>query len=266
MYKLRNDLLTNIDRYMTKTKSGLALTSALKSGIRHWLRRHAIHPTTPDHQSFPQWMPNPYNTGTATPEVIQLVSKAYRSQTNIGWQHLLQGRLSQDWGRAYCLLHNTKFPSLRGDTWARKLITTIWRNFLTLWAQRCTSNGELLQDLHEIDGITQRDHIEEQIRDAYRRGRYITHPEDQDYLFCTPVESLLTSNYTALQLWLKTYKSAQTKWQEHLDGRITNPIDRGPVQTTLHAFFPRTNTDPLPKPLPKLRLTSSFPPFPSTSS
>ena len=106
----------------------------------------------------------------------------------------------------------------------------------------------MLQDLQEIDKITQRDYLEEQIRDAYRQGRYNTHPEDHDYLFHSPVESLLTSNYSALQLWLQTYQSAQSKWQEHLDGRITNPLDRGPVQTTLHAFFPRTNTDNIPPP------------------
>ena len=192
------------------------------------------------------WIPNPYNTGSAPPHLLQQISKAYISQTAIGWHHFLQGRLTQEWGRVYCSIHNTQFPSQKGDTWARKLITTIWRSFLTLWAQRCTSNGELLQDLSEIDAITQRDSLEEQIHEAYQHGRYLTHPEDHNYLFNSPVDTLLTGTYTALLLWLKTYNSAKSKWQEHLDGRITNPIDRGPIQTTLHAYFPRNTINATP--------------------
>ena len=113
----------------------------------------------------------------------------------------------------------------------------IWRVVLNLWAQRCSTNGELVTDIDESNAIIQRKQTEETIRQAYNQGRYCTHPEDHSYLFQTPIDTLLSGTYNSLSLWLDTYNSAKNKWQQHLDGRINNLVDRGPTQTTLHVYF-----------------------------
>ena len=85
-------LYMNLDKFFTKTKTTLSLRMALKNGIRHWILR--LQNSTPDTTPFPQWNPNPYNTGASTPGHITAISQAYKSQSHIGWDNLLRGRLS----------------------------------------------------------------------------------------------------------------------------------------------------------------------------
>ena len=233
--EIQETLLPTIEKHLTKTKVPLAFRSALKSGIRHFL--YALSTENPEEHPIPTWTPNPYNSGGTSPQILRMISQAYTSQSAIGWRHLLQGRLSTEWSRVYCFIRKYPFPSIQGDMWCRKLIIAIWRVVLNLWAQRCSTNGKLVTDLEESNAILQREQTEDTIRQAYTQGRYCTHPEDHSYLFQTPINTLLSGTYSSLTLWLDTYNSAKNKWQQHLDGRINNPVDRGPTQTTLHAYF-----------------------------
>ena len=114
----------------------------------------------------------------------------------------------------------------------------IWKSALHLWAQRCTTLGEVELELEHQQATSQREHTEFGIQRLFLHGKFKTLPEDHQYLFTQhTLPTLLDQPYQTLLLWLETYTSANNKWQKHTDGRINNPIDRGPTQTTLHRYF-----------------------------
>ena len=231
-----NELLPNLEKYFSKTKTALSLRMAFKAGIRHWIHRHQ----NPRHQStpFPTWTPNPYNTGASLPEHLTVITKAYSSQCSIGWDNLLRGRLSIHWAEAFLASKSIPSSSTAGQKWITGIIKTIWRIVLNLWAQRCTTMGETDLENEHRQAASHREQIEFRIQRLFIHGKYKTLPEDHHYLFTQHnLSTLLDQPFDTLLLWLNTYTSATNKWQQHMDGRLHNPIDRGPTQTTLHRFF-----------------------------
>jgi hypothetical protein len=62
---------------------------------------------------------------------------AYHAQGQIGWQHFIGGRLSQEW--AFYLLDHYKannITHITTDQWATGLLKLMWHNILALWELR----------------------------------------------------------------------------------------------------------------------------------
>ena len=231
-----SSLYANLDKYFQRTKTALSLRMAPKSGIRHWIFR--LQNSSQDTTPFPEWHPNPYNTGASTPAHIQSISLAYKSQCNIGWDNLIRGRISNLWGTAYLHSRSLVATAPANLKWSTNLIKIIWKSALHLWAQRCTTLGEVELELEHQQATSQREQTEFRIQRLFLHGKFKTLPEDHHYLFTQhTLPTLLDQPYQTLLLWLETYTSANNKWQKHTDGRINNPIDRGPTQTTLHRYF-----------------------------
>ena len=120
----------------------------------------------------------------------------------------------------------------------QKLIQVIWRLVLTIWAQRNTH----LATQTALSGTTpddlQRDALKAEISEAQFNGPFQTLPEDHPHLFDnTDFKKLKEASLSTMTLWIKNYESSVLMYQQHLDGRINNPIDRGPAQSTILRFF-----------------------------
>jgi len=214
-----------------------AFGSALSDGLRHWLS--SLQTDTPDTYTFPtSWSPNPYKKTKLRPKYLAAIQAAYTSQASLGWAHPFYGRLSNKWAEAYCICTKSQYPSEVADRWIQRLIQTIWRSVLTLWSQRNTHLAEQTKLAHSTPDDLRRDNLGAQIEEAFYNGPYQTLPEDHPHLFqAHTTDSLKEASLATMQRWLDNYDSSVEKYQMHLDGRINNPIDRGPIQTTLNRFF-----------------------------
>jgi hypothetical protein len=55
--------------------------------------------------------PTPFLRGTVIPTEVALL-QAFQSQSSIGWDHLLRGRLSKHWEQVYTLINTLRrYPS-----------------------------------------------------------------------------------------------------------------------------------------------------------
>ena len=122
--KWRNQLIHTLTKLCHSLRTDPTLTAILIEGLHSWLSH-----TTLLQADFP----SEYHT------LIQ-------EQTNIGWVHFFQGRISLRWSETQQWYYNG-FPKVRGrdgSSWSRKILTHIFNHWNTLWETRNT-------DLHGID-------------------------------------------------------------------------------------------------------------------
>jgi hypothetical protein len=79
-----------------------------------------------------------------TPNII----KAIKTQTELGWNHFIRGRISIEWGH---IINdhktNTETKDFKAETWGANLLHINWKYIIQLWAVRCeavhgTNNNE----------------------------------------------------------------------------------------------------------------------------
>ena len=79
----------------------------------------------------------------------QQLTRAYETQTQIGWDHFLKGRLSIEWSALMRFEYSklSSLPTLPGkkpkyrtpESWAKGIITLNWEFVNQLWEQRIAS-------------------------------------------------------------------------------------------------------------------------------
>ena len=79
---------------------------------------------------------------------MMVITKAFQSQTRIGWDQFLRGRLTNEWSLAIATYYHERQPgqSFTPEHWMQTTITAIWEFSLTLWRRRC-------ETYHGIKGV-----------------------------------------------------------------------------------------------------------------
>jgi hypothetical protein len=76
-----------------------------------------------------------------------LVRTLFREQSDIGWDHFIQGRMSMTWVELIIRQLETKnIKNQKAEQWGTDLIIIYWKNILNMWNQR---NVEVLGSTEE---------------------------------------------------------------------------------------------------------------------
>jgi hypothetical protein len=119
----------------------------LVSGLEHWMDGTSLSP-----DSYPSTFHD-----------------LIKSQTSIGWNQLLRGRVSILWAKhidEFLSSQPTSHPSSSGHLWVKSMLLTLWDQFFVLWEERnavvhgadssektkCRKD-RLLRDLHQLHSL-----------------------------------------------------------------------------------------------------------------
>jgi hypothetical protein len=70
-------------------------------------------------------------------EMPVLVRTGFREQSDIGWDHFIQGRMSMTWGELIKRqLEIRSIKNQKAEQWGTDLISIHWKNILNMWNQR----------------------------------------------------------------------------------------------------------------------------------
>jgi hypothetical protein len=109
------------------------------------------------------------------------------SQTTIGWQHFLFGRLLAEWSQAQRLHITTEDQNTdkySGHVWTAKIITHLWWALLAHWEVR----NKALHDM-EVQASTKQAWMEPLIRHLY--AHQLELPVPDQIMFQKPLEAQL---------------------------------------------------------------------------
>jgi hypothetical protein len=119
----RNEAFLLFRQHLTKQHTPDIMASLICNSMTSWLARSRIAPpswTTPEEPIMPQ------------------LTRAFKSQSKIGWDQFFRGRIATDWKLAIQTYYRERQPgtSFTPDQWMRTTINAIWTLALTLWRQR----------------------------------------------------------------------------------------------------------------------------------
>jgi hypothetical protein len=120
---------TNVSSHQASAKS--LLETSLLSNTPKQLTKMLLH-------GLEQWesmentstSPTPSFCETVVPTEVALI-QAFQSQSSIGWDYLLRGRLSKHWEQGYTLL--TPLGAIPLTIWLKTVIVHIWTYSISLW-------------------------------------------------------------------------------------------------------------------------------------
>lgn len=143
------------------------------------------------------------NWTPAHEDIPTVLSRAALHQGQIGWKHLVFGRIAHAMIDAVEThyrkegLSKTKFT---GKRWAQTLITHIWKVMLQLWQTR----NEILHDTTLLHTSTlQRQILEERVQQSYTKAKDMT-TNDRNHIFHIPEEEMLQKDSRTIKAWLTT--------------------------------------------------------------
>jgi len=166
-------------------------------------------------------------TPTPNDRTLHLINAAYKSQTRIGWDHFLRGRVSKQWDEAH---HHHWRESGTGRDLGAHLVDMIWRFSLTIWHSRNAS-------IHGHDDTENKEkqakRIDEKITIAYNNKDLITDEADTAVLFGKPLPERLQQTLDSKTSWYLLYDSCLNAPIEPTPNDEPTP----PPTQTVHAFF-----------------------------
>ena len=100
------------------------MTDIICMTMSHWIQWQHITP--------PNWL-------TPSEPIMTMITRAFQSQTWIGWDQFFQGRLTNEWSLAIATYYHEQQPghSFTPEHWMRMTINAVWDFSLTLWHHRC---------------------------------------------------------------------------------------------------------------------------------
>ena len=213
----RDSALLTLRTFLNNRKLSAPFIHCFCTGITQWLTL-----------SSPEF---PLDANQYNDDIFHQLRIAYATQTDIGWDQLLQGRISKEWFTAhdtYSKQRHLSAPYL-SDALGPSLIRAIWQFGLTLWHSRN----------HYIHGQTTQDTMDLQLRrldyklsQAYQRQEDISDPADQRILFSLSLDERLTQSHTAKLNWYLLYESCL-----HAPTAELHPDAPPTVNPQLHEFF-----------------------------
>ena len=160
-------------------------------------------------------------------------AEAYHSQTQIGWDQFLKGRVSSKWGLLMAGVYAAN-PQLRRlesrRRFVRTLVDHIWRIYDKLWSHRCSK----LHDDSDIDSL-QVSELDRRVRFLFAHRTKLFDGGDYDR-FHLGVENTLALPPAQKRAWLTTlaHRCTATKLARTKLHKSIKPI------TT---YFPKLNPD-----------------------
>jgi hypothetical protein len=114
--------------------------TTIETGVNHYTEqphKRTIHSKDNEPQK-------PFGVTSNTPR--NLLQQACRTQSHIGWDNFLKGRISRDWLTYVC--HNMAHSNGHGKSkdWSEKFIGGLWEHLKHLWQFR---NGIYHQEMRE---------------------------------------------------------------------------------------------------------------------
>ena len=145
-----------------------------------------------------------------------LLTMAFTDQLqNIGWKHLLLGRLSCKWGAAVALYRNKPNDSTVSTTWTTQAIGCLWKYTRSLWGYRNTVvHGATDQEI--ADKI--RHQTATKIKEFY--NKYNNTPnfilQRHNYLFTSrPLLQRLKMDIDSMHCWIRSVEDAVQELHHH---------------------------------------------------
>jgi hypothetical protein len=104
--------------------------TTIEKGVNHYTERPHKR-TTQSKENEPQ---KPFGVTFNTPR--NLLKQAFRTQSHIGWENFLKGRISRDW--ITYVRHNKENSNGHGKSqdWSAKYIGGLWEHLKRLWQFR----------------------------------------------------------------------------------------------------------------------------------
>jgi hypothetical protein len=145
-----------------------------------------------------------------------LLTMAFTDQfNNIGWNHLLLGRLSRKWGAAVALYGNKQNDSTFQTTWTTQTINCLWKYTRSLWGFRNTVvHGATDQEM--ADKI--REQTAAKIRNFYSTFHTTPHfiLQCHHYLFTSrTLHQRLQLDIDSMNCWIRSVEDAIQALRHH---------------------------------------------------
>jgi hypothetical protein len=145
-----------------------------------------------------------------------LLTAAFTEQFhNIGWYHMLMGRLSKKWGAAVALYHKMPSDSQVSTTWTKQAIQFIWKYTRSLWNHRNTVvHGSTDQEVANKIKAS----IEEQVTSFYHKFNTSPHfiLQRHHYLFTSrTLQQRLHLDIDSINCWLRSVQEAIQALHHH---------------------------------------------------
>jgi hypothetical protein len=179
----RQDCETVLWKYLSKIQTPPIILAAIRYGLDTWS----------------------HSTATKATSLPDDVTAAIASQSTLGWDSFLRGRISLSWRTIYTYYSPSgNFPAL---SWAGHLVRLLLDHSATLWNYRNgIIHGHNLAQSRAIQ-ITE---LSQQIQVAYDASAVDPHhiPSNWRHLFRSPLEQLLCAGRDTMQCWLHSYNEA----------------------------------------------------------
>jgi hypothetical protein len=122
-YTARKEAFATFRQHLTKQHTPDIMATLICNSMTSWLERSRISP--------PTWIP-------PEEKIMTQLTRAFQSQSKIGWDQFFRGRIAKDWKPAIQSYYHERQPgdSYTPDQWMRTTIDAIWKLALTLWRQR----------------------------------------------------------------------------------------------------------------------------------
>ena len=130
--------------------------------------------------------------------------KALKEQNEIGWDHFMLGRISQQWKTLQEKYYKRLNLRKTGDTWARELIKEIWSLHWTIWNQR----NETLHNTgnHKVLGTKE---YEREIQKELTEGYAFLLPNEKYLLKGITMGKVRKWSANKKEKWLRTVQAAR---------------------------------------------------------
>ena len=175
-------LLDPLDKLFTQQKAGQWIESGLRNNIKNFMNQQAPSTTHP-------W-----------------IQPAVDSQTELGWQSLFSGILSNSW----VSYQNQCHPSKNGSSLICKMIKLIFKSIIQRWSNRNT----ILHNNQQHSEIRAR--LSTRVRALYQMKDQMLITDQP--IFDVPIDQMLTQPIKTLELFVEQYSSIVQKSvrQQHL--------------------------------------------------
>jgi hypothetical protein len=187
--QLRQTATKQLGKVLTAAHTPKPLTACILNGIQSWNTGQVIDcafPTTAD-------------------EVRQVTLE----QTQIGWEHLLRGRISKRWQVAF--LHfqpeSDKKRDTKATTWARKLIAALWEYSFAIWEARNKTVHGQTEAAKESKALKELWRTTRQLYCSFETDPHVI-PSNTNHLFDEPLLITQILPATTLRCWILSAQEA----------------------------------------------------------
>jgi hypothetical protein len=137
---------------------------------------------------------NPASNSICTNEL----RKGIEAQSQIGWHHVIYGRLAKDFVTCLATTDEPSFPKTSAEMHGRKLIRAIWDAMLTLWKQRNEAVHGITEEVRRVARIQA---LDLKVRYCYEQ-QYIMPIDDWRRLFQKTKDEKLREDPRNIQAWI----------------------------------------------------------------